>query len=87
MDILQRGGNIVVGGIPLIEVHLPEHKWSVDWELPSRDAQQTSRDALHELGRRLDPKRDSRDMLTKDHLFLLSPCLSAFSPRAKSWCE
>lgn len=43
--------------------------------------------ALSKLKRLINPKKDSHDLLTRDLLFVMSPCLSAFVLRNNTWSK
>ncbi|KAJ8127276.1 hypothetical protein O1611_g6359 [Lasiodiplodia mahajangana] len=87
MDIAKQRytGQIIVGGSYGIEEIYPKHNWEFVWVPPSEVMKEDPDVPLSVIEFMVDPKRDDRDILTHDHFFILSPCLSAFTLPNKNW--
>ncbi|KAI0105436.1 hypothetical protein GGR51DRAFT_560282 [Nemania sp. FL0031] len=71
-------GCIIVGGSDGIEQLYPRHNWKFNnWVSPSQVMKKDPGVPLSNVEFMINPKRDSQDVLAPDHLFVLSPCLSA----------
>ncbi|GME41109.1 ATPAse AAA+ type core protein [Neofusicoccum parvum] len=67
----------------------PENKWEFSWDSSLEYATPRSLEKAKDLKYMkpvgIDPKRLSRDLLSDDHLFLVSPVMIAFALNIKSW--
>ncbi|KAI0911072.1 hypothetical protein F4823DRAFT_623740 [Ustulina deusta] len=78
-------GRIIVGGSYGIEELYPKHNWKFGWVPPNEVMKKDADVPLSEIELMVNPKRDHREILTVDHLFILSPCLSAFRLSNNDW--
>ncbi|KAI8624701.1 hypothetical protein F5Y19DRAFT_452880 [Xylariaceae sp. FL1651] len=78
-------GRIIVGGSDETEELYPPHDWKFSWVSPSQLMKKDPDVPLSEIEFMVNPKKDHRDLLTRDHLFILSPCLSAFRLSNNDW--
>ncbi|KAI1194337.1 hypothetical protein F5X97DRAFT_311338 [Nemania serpens] len=81
-------GRIVIGApynIEEAEELYPKHSWKVNWVSPSQLMKKGPDLPLSEVELTVNPKKAHRDLLTVDHFFTLSPCLSALSLPSNNW--
>ncbi|KAI0451719.1 hypothetical protein F5B21DRAFT_516499 [Xylaria acuta] len=78
-------GRIIVAGPDVIEEAYPKHDWKFSWVPPSQLMKKDSDVPLSEIDHMVNPKTDHRDILTVDHFFILSPCLSALRLSSHDW--
>ncbi|KAI0536997.1 hypothetical protein GGR58DRAFT_473532 [Xylaria digitata] len=81
----QYTGPIIVSGSYDIEKLYPKHNWNFNWVPPSEVMKKDPDVPLSSIELMVNPKRDHQDILTADHLFVLSPCLSAFRLSRNDW--
>lgn len=87
---LQYTGRIVIGApynIEEAEELYPKHSWKVNWVSPSQLMKKGPDLPLSEVELTVNPKKAHRDLLTVDHFFTLSPCLSALSLPSNNWSK
>ncbi|KAI1298817.1 hypothetical protein F5Y03DRAFT_367129 [Xylaria venustula] len=78
---MQYTGRIIVGRSHDIEDQYLKHNWNFDW-VPLSEINKDSDDTLSDIEAMINPKTDT---LTPNHLFVLSPCLSAFRLPKNDW--
>ncbi|KAI3325235.1 hypothetical protein HD806DRAFT_533827 [Xylariaceae sp. AK1471] len=78
-------GPIIVGGSDGIADLYPKHHWNFGWVPPSEIMKKDSSVPLSEIEHMVNPKTNPRDILTIDQLFIISPCLSAFTLTSNAW--
>ncbi|KAI0404020.1 hypothetical protein F4802DRAFT_569427 [Xylaria palmicola] len=78
-------GHVIVSSSYGVEAAYTQHNWKFHWVSPSEVMTHDSSVPLSEIELMVNPKKDRRDILTDDNLFVLSPCLSAFRLLKNDW--